>query len=74
MLSSSSASSLETSSACSVPSTASAPAIVSRYSGSETPISCRRAPAGLVSGPRKLKIVRTASSRRTGITKRVAWW
>ena len=41
---------------------------------SETPISCRVAPAGLVSGPRKLKIVRTASCRRTGMTKRVAWW
>src|SRR5512133_3668960 len=37
-------------------------------------MSCRRAPAGLVSGPRKLKIVRTASSLRTGTTKRVAWW
>src|SRR4051812_15315472 len=35
----------------------------------------RVAPAGLVSGPRKLKIVRTASSLRTGTTKRVApWW
>src|SRR5215218_1767193 len=34
----------------------------------------RVAPAGLVSGPRKLKIVRTASSLRTGITKRVAPW
>ena len=31
-------------------------------------------PAGLVSGPRKLKIVRTASSLRTGTTKRVAPW
>ena len=39
---------------------------------SETPMSWRRAPAGLVSGPRKLKIVRTASSLRTGTTKRVA--
>src|SRR4051812_46212774 len=37
-------------------------------------MSCRRAPAGLVSGPRKLKIVRTASSLRTGTTKRVAPW
>ena len=27
-----------------------------------------------MSGPRKLKIVRTASWRRTGITYRVAWW
>ena len=41
--------------------------------GSLTPMSWRRAPAGLVSGPRKLKIVRTASSLRTGTTKRVAW-
>ena len=37
-------------------------------------MSWRRAPAGFVSGPRKLKIVRTASSLRTGMTKRVAWW
>ena len=35
-------------------------------------MSWRRAPAGFVSGPRKLKIVRTASSLRTGTTKRVA--
>ena len=50
------------------------PAIVSRKRASETPISWRRAPAGFVSGPSRLKIVRTASSRRTGTTKRVAWW
>ena len=57
------------------PSRASAPAIVSRKFGSETPITWRMAPAGLVSGPRKLKIVRTASSLRTGTTNRVApWW
>src|SRR3954454_16328935 len=37
-------------------------------------MSWRVAPAGVVSGPRKLKIVRTASSLRTGTTKRVAWW
>src|SRR5919205_3443609 len=38
-------------------------------------MSWRRAPAGFVSGPRKLKIVRTASSLRTGTTYRVAaWW
>ena len=43
-----------------VPSSPSAAAIVSRKSGSETPITWRVAPAGLVSGPRKLKIVRTA--------------
>src|SRR5918994_23175 len=49
--------------------------MTSRNAGSEPPIPCRVAPAGLVSGPRKLKIVRTASSLRTGTTKRVApWW
>src|SRR3954451_6117571 len=35
-------------------------------------MSWRRAPAGLVSGPRTLKIVRMPSSRRTGITSRMA--
>src|SRR3954451_14302991 len=35
-------------------------------------MSWRRAPAGLVSGPRTLKIVRIPSSRRTGITSRMA--
>ena len=35
---------------------------------SETPITWRVAPAGLVSGPRKLNTVRTASSLRTGTT------
>src|SRR3954447_23062921 len=75
VLISSSPSALDTTSALTAPSLASAPAIVSRYAGSETPISWRVAPAGLVSGPRKLKIVRTASSLRTGTTKRVApWW
>src|SRR4051794_18573324 len=75
VLISSSPSSLDTTSALTAPSRASAPAIVSRKRASETPISCRLAPAGLVSGPRKLKIVRTASSLRTGTTKRVApWW
>src|SRR3954470_750797 len=65
----------DTTSALRAPSRASAPAIVSRKLGSDTPISWRVAPAGLVSGPRKLKIVRTASSLRTGITNRVApWW
>ena len=42
--------------------------------GSETPITWRVAPAGLVSGPRKLKTVRTASSLRTGTTCLIAWW
>src|SRR4051812_41206370 len=68
-------SALDTTSALRAPRRASAPAIVSRKPGSETPMTCRVAPAGLVSGPRKLKIVRTASSLRTGTTKRVApWW
>src|SRR3954447_3394920 len=34
----------------------------------------RLAPAGFVKGPSRLKIVRTASSRLTGTTWRVAWW
>src|SRR4051794_17045671 len=68
-------SALDTTSALRAPKRASAPAIVSRKPGSDTPMTWRRAPAGLVSGPRKLKIVRTASSLRTGTTKRVApWW
>ncbi len=68
-------SALDTTNAFWAPSRANAPAIVSRNAASETPITCRVAPAGLVSGPRKLKIVRTASSLRTGTTKRVApWW
>src|SRR3954453_1236784 len=65
----------DTTSALRAPSRDSAPAIVSRNPGSETPMTWRVAPAGLVSGPRKLKMVRTASSLRTGTTKRVApWW
>src|SRR4051794_31290854 len=68
-------SALDTTNAFRAPSRASAPAIVSRKFGSDTPITWRVAPAGFVSGPRKLKIVRTASSLRTGTTKRVApWW
>ena len=40
-----------------------------------TPTTCRFAPAGLVSGPSTLKIVRTPSSLRTGPTARIAgWW
>src|SRR5215210_7037275 len=75
VLISSSPSALDTTSALWAPRRASAPAIVPRNAGSETPITCRVAPAGLVSGPRKLKIVRTASSLRTGTTWRVApWW
>src|SRR3954451_19438207 len=74
VLISSSPSSLDTTNARSTPSLTRAPAMRSSMPGSETPMSWRRAPAGLVSGPRKLKIVRTASSLRTGTTKRVAWW
>ena len=40
-----------------------------------TPISCRLALAGFVSGPSKLKIVRTPNSRRTGAACFIAlWW
>ena len=48
--------------------------MVSIFPGSETPITCRSAPAGLVSGPRKLKIVRTPSSLRTGTMCLNAGW
>src|SRR3954447_1834200 len=74
VLISSSPSALDTTNALRAPRRASAPAIVNRKAGSETPITCREAPAGLVRGPRKLKIVLTASSLRTGTTKRVAPW
>src|ERR1035437_1304286 len=44
-------------------------------SGWNTPISWVGAPAGLVSGPRMLKIVLTPSSRRTGAACFIAvWW
>ena len=36
------------------------------FPGSDTPITWLRAPAGFVSGPRKLKTVRTPSALRTG--------
>src|SRR3954470_24527902 len=74
VLISSSPSVLDTTSALAAPRRASAPAIVGRKAGSDTPMTCRAAPAGLVSGLRKLKIVRTASSLRTGTTNRVAPW
>src|SRR3954447_20960913 len=74
VLISSSPSALDTTNALRAPKRARAPAMVGRKAGSETPITCREAPAGLVSGPRKLKIGRTASSLRTGTTKRVAPW
>ena len=44
-------------------------------SGWNTPMRMLGAPAGLVSGPRMLKIVRTPISRRTGATTFIAgWW
>src|SRR4051812_27630644 len=74
VLSSSSPSALDTTIALRAPRRARARAITSRKAGSDTPMTCRVAPAGLVSGPRKLKMVRTASSLRTGTTCRVAPW
>ena len=45
------------------------------YCGAYTPITWRRAPAGLVSGPSRLKIVGMPSALRTGIACRAAgWW
>ena len=49
-----------------VPSSISARANSSVNSGRDTPTICRVAPAGLVSGPRRLNAVRMPSSRRTG--------
>ena len=37
--------------------------------GEKTPITCALAPAGLVSGPARLKMVRKPSARRTGCTR-----
>src|SRR4051812_7456079 len=51
-----------------------AAALARMWRGPNPPIPCRVAPAGFVRGPRKLKIVRTPSSRRTGTTWRIAWW
>ena len=42
--------------------------------GEYTPTTSRPAPAGFESGPSKLKIVRTASALRAGITCRIAAW
>ena len=57
-----------------MPSSPRAAAIISSRERSDTPITWRRAPAGLVRGPRKLKIVRTPSARRTGTTYLIAAW
>ncbi len=57
------------------PSSASARPIRSRYAASLTPRSWRGAPAGFVSGPRRLKIVLTPSARRTGtMCLNAGWW
>ena len=52
--------------ACTEPKVSSTSSIFSAMAGSETPTSWRVAPAGLTSGPTKLKTVATPSSRRTG--------
>ena len=51
-----------------------APTTRSAIAGSDTPSTCRRTPAGLASGPRKLNVVGAPSSRRTGAAKRMAGW
>ena len=61
-----------TSHAFSEPSARSVSAIGRSRCWVKTPVSCRLTPAGLVSGPRMLKIVRTPSSTRTGMTWRMA--
>ena len=50
-------------------------AIGSSQAAEKTPISWRLTPAGLESGPSRLKIVRVPSSTRVGPTWRIAaWW
>ena len=46
----------------------------STHSLAKTPISCRLTPAGLDSGPSRLKIVRVPNSTRVGATWRMALW
>lgn len=53
---------------------ASAPARASRCSAELTPTSCLPAPAGFVSGPRKLNTVRTPRARRMGAILPAAGW
>ena len=59
---------------CSDPKSRSTPARVSVSSLSYTPMTCRRAPAGLVNGPSTLKIVRTPISRLGPIAYFIAPW
>ncbi len=63
-----------TTSARSQPSQESTCAIGSTLAREKTPSTCRRAPAGLVSGPSRLNTVRTPSARRTGATAFIAGW
>ena len=56
------------------PSCASASAKVRTSAGEKTPKMPARTPAGFVSGPRTLKIVRVPSSRRTGAACLIAGW
>src|SRR6185437_7027432 len=58
--------------ACNEPSAASAPASSGRRARSDTPTTCRPAPAGFASGPRMFMTVPIARSRRTGPTWRMA--
>src|SRR6266436_1521138 len=55
-----------------VPSSASAAATVSITSAEKTPSTCASAPAGLVSGPRRLKTVRFTICSRAGMAWRAA--
>src|SRR5207249_2532208 len=63
-----------TTSACSTPSRASAPAMSGARSASATPTTWRRTPAGLASGPSRFSTDGTASSRRTGPACFMAGW
>jgi hypothetical protein len=56
------------------PSAASVRPTSSTRLGASTPITCARAPAGFVSGPHKLKIVRKPSALRSGATAFIAGW
>jgi hypothetical protein len=63
-----------TSHAASEPSSCSVSAMGKIRSIAKAPVSCRFTPAGLVSGPRMLKIVFEPSSCRTGMTCFIAGW
>src|SRR5581483_1211000 len=63
-----------TTSACSQPRRASAPATSASAPGAATPITWRVAPAGFESGPSRLKTVRTPISLRAAATCRIAGW